>query len=109
MSSLRRHEGYLLIDHKDSPGVPDSVIHAMAAIGKPTVGSKAGETYESATVTCAHCQAQVVLNPNRQRPRHYCPKCDHYVCDTPACATECRPYLKVVEAAMKPAPLIWLP
>jgi hypothetical protein len=72
MSSLRSREGYLLVDNR------------CAGDG----------LFESATVTCAHCHAVVVLNPQRTRPRHYCASCDHYVCDTPACALECRNFNK---------------
>lgn len=40
-----------------------------------------GGLFESATVTCSHCQRVVILNKLRTRGRHYCPKCDHYICD----------------------------
>ena len=63
--SKRRHEGYLLKDHR------------AAGIGMP------GEPLfvEAPIVTCSHCQRQVVMNPLRTRDRAYCPKCDHYICD----------------------------
>ena len=82
MSSLRRHEGYLLIDHRVSPGVPAGPDPALVG---------AGRLFESATITCSHCQAVVILNPDRSRPRHYCAKCDHYVCDKPECVLVCDP------------------
>ena len=94
MSSKRRHEGYLLIDHRYSPGVPFN----PAMIGKPDsliVGS--GNTMESATTTCSHCQVVVVLNPLRTRARGYCQKCDRYVCDSPLCNTECVPFEAVLD------------
>lgn len=84
MFSKRELEGYLLIDHRNSPGVTSAdVAHLVGQTGErlPIVG--AGQTFESATVTCAHCHAIVVLNPNRSRPRHWCPQCDAYVCDGP--------------------------
>jgi hypothetical protein len=62
--SKRRHEGYLLIDHSNSPGIPGRT-------GK----------LECSVVTCSHCQRGVMLNPDRSRPRAYCPSCDHYICD----------------------------
>lgn len=37
--------------------------------------------YESAFITCSHCQAQVVLRPERSREREWCWTCDHYICD----------------------------
>lgn len=59
MFSKRSLEGYLLKDNRAS----------------------GGGMLESATLTCSHCQRQVILNPDRSRSRGYCPKCDHYVCD----------------------------
>ena len=100
MSSKRRHEGCLLIDHRESPGVPCN----PAMMGKPDpmlVG--AGHSMESATVTCSHCQVVVVLNPLRSRPRGYCQKCDRYVCDSPLCNLECRPFEAVIEQAQERA------
>lgn len=37
--------------------------------------------YESAVVTCSHCQYQIVLRPERTREREWCWTCDHYICD----------------------------
>jgi hypothetical protein len=100
MSSKRRHEGYLMVDQRESPGVPFN----PAMVGKPDampVGS--GQTLESATITCSHCQVVVVLNPLRTRPRGYCQKCDRYVCDHPVCNTDCRPFEAVIEQAQERA------
>lgn len=94
----RQREGYLLIDHKDSPGVPEEMIQAAIKAGKPVPGGlRGGLTYESATVTCCHCNRIVVLNPDRKRPRGYCAKCDHYVCDSPECALECNPFQRLLD------------
>lgn len=93
MASLRRHEGELLIDHRFGPGVSAEFVRAS---GKDAPIVKGGAVYESATVTCAHCNTVVVLNPDRQRPRNYCRKCDHYVCDNPRCA-ECRPFAELID------------
>lgn len=92
MRSLTEHTGYLTIDHRDSPGMPDEV---MAKIGLP-VKSGVG-FFEGDVKTCAHCQAIVFLNPDRTRPRNYCAKCDHYVCDKPTCIVECTPVLQQFE------------
>lgn len=98
MSSKRRHEGYLIVDHRESPGVPFN----PAMIGKPdTMPVGRGITMESATVTCVHCQVVVVLNPLRTKPRGYCQKCDRYVCDSPFCNRECRPFEAVIEQAQE--------
>lgn len=97
MPSLRRFEGYFLMDHRCSPGVPDEVLVAQ---GFPAgVGST---IFESATITCSHCEFIVVLNPDRSRSRGYCKKCDHYICD--GCEAkrvlsggECLPFKVMVE------------
>lgn len=40
-----------------------------------------GTLFEAATYTCPRCQALVIRNPDRDRARGYCRKCDHDVCD----------------------------
>src|SRR5262245_24065327 len=70
MKSLRRFEGYYQIDHRASPG---------------NAKAPEGQQFESAVFTCAHshCGGKVVImNPNRSRPRGYCPTCDRMICDT---------------------------
>jgi len=59
----KAREGYLLIDNRHAPG-PD------------------GTTFlEAATITCSHCQRQLIRNPDRQREREWCANCDKYICD----------------------------
>jgi hypothetical protein len=102
MSSKRRLEGEVLIDHRDSPGSNPQLAHAL---GLPHVPG--GARYESAVVTCSHCQRQIVLNPDRSRERGYCRKCDRYICDR--CTTimaqtlECVPFKKVLDEAQEAA------
>lgn len=76
MTSKRSHEGYILLDHSDSPGVPDSM---TIAAGLPA-GAGRGK-FEAATLTCQHCDVVVVINPKRNRERAWCKHCDHYLCD----------------------------
>ncbi len=78
MFSKRELEGYLLIDHTDSPGI--SAQEATLA-GKNTLAVPKGMKFQSATINCACCQVLVVLNPKRDRSRGYCPSADRYVCD----------------------------
>ncbi len=40
-----------------------------------------GKNFEAATYTCTHCEAVVVLNPNRTRERYTCRGCNHLICD----------------------------
>lgn len=106
MKSKRQHEGYLYINHKDSPGISDELMQRV----QPEMPSGAGKgLFEAATVTCSHCQVMVVINPLRTRARPYCPKCDHYICDlcygvltqTGACKTFKQIVDDTLEAAIK--------
>src|ERR1700730_13341887 len=94
MPTKHRREGYLLTDHRNSPCVPEEMIRASGR-NAPVIAS--GQIFESPTVTCAHCNVVVVLNPDRTRPRGYCRKCDQYVCDNPACNAECTPAIKNID------------
>jgi hypothetical protein len=72
---MTQREGYLLVDHRASPGLPPELARRMGV----APGSKFGEV---ATLTCCHCKTVVIKNPNRQRERGRCPKCNYkYVCD----------------------------
>lgn len=77
MFSKRELEGYLLIDHRDSPGI-SAELAAQTGMNPVPAGMK----FESATVNCHVCQVLVVLNPKRTRSRGYCPRHDRYTCDT---------------------------
>jgi len=74
--------GYLLIDHRASPGLPEDV--ALLAGYDPRFTGE-GKVYEVNTMTCSHCGSSVVPNPMRIRPRAKCLECDnregHYICD----------------------------
>lgn len=76
MSSINRNDGYLILDHRGSPGVPDDFLHAA---GLPTSAGRG--VFEAASMYCPHCGAHVVKNPERARAREYCKTCNHYVCD----------------------------
>ena len=94
MFNQRSRRGYVLIDHSNSPGVSAEAVR-RSGISAPAVG--AGQMFESATMTCAHCNAIVILNPDRSRPRGFCRKCAHYVCDSPFCNSECRPFKRLLD------------
>ena len=71
-------EGYVMIDHRESPGFSCDEMPSAYRAGIP-VG--AGTLFEGATNMCSHCQRIVVMNPDRVRQRGYCFNCDHYICD----------------------------
>jgi len=76
MQTKRNHEGVILIDHRESPGIAPELIQR---IGLP-IGAGRG-LFESPTFTCNHCNHIVIMNAARTRSRGYCGKCDHYICD----------------------------
>lgn len=78
MSSLKAHDGYLMIDHRFSPGVPEAL---AVKSGFAPNSLRAGYTFEGATYQCAHCLGTVFKLPDRTRPRGYCAPCDSYICD----------------------------
>ncbi len=97
--SLTHGAGYLVVDHRDSPGLtPAEVAHVPRAL--PIFG---GELFEADVFTCSHCQRAVLLNPSRVRPRGYCAKCNHYICDDPRCHSECHPIVKLLDQAQEHA------
>ena len=66
-----------MIDHRDSPGISAD----FAADNNLPVGVQGGQLFESAIAVCHHCGSDVLLHPDRSRPREWCRKCDAYICD----------------------------
>lgn len=98
MLSKRSQEGYLLIDHSDSPGLSERDGFDPRIYG-------GGKKFEAAIYQCKHCQQGIVKNPLRQRARNYCRKCDRYICDQcelerVVSGFECRTFDKVIDAAL---------
>jgi hypothetical protein len=62
-------EGYALFDHRASPGL--------------SVGlRREGSVVERKTLTCCHCRTAMLMNPERERARHYCHSCHgRFLCD----------------------------
>ena len=76
---MSEREGYILIDHRASPGLPEDVA-VRIGLDPRLVGE--GRVLEAATLTCVHCATPQIMNLERKRERHKCPKCNHqYVCD----------------------------
>lgn len=102
MLTQRDKEGYFLLDHTQAEGMPDELV---IAAGLPP-GAGRG-LFEAPTYTCSHCNAIVVLNPNRQRERVYCRGCDHNICDgcgvIRAQTLQCRTFKQVVDEILASA------
>jgi hypothetical protein len=81
--SLKQH-GYLMVDHRASPGLPEDIARNS---GYDPKFAGEGKLFEADTLTCAHCKCAVIKNPFRTRERAKCSKCGyHYICDL--CAAE---------------------
>lgn len=105
MHSRRELEGYLLIDHRDSPGITPE---QAAKAGKATVSVGAGKRLEAPTYNCSHCTALVIIEPTRTRARAYCPKCDRHICDKceiirVASGGACKPFKQVIDELLAKA------
>ena len=74
---MKQREGWLLVDNRHA-AVPMEVI---AASGQRNVVGGSARLLEVATLTCSHCQTQLIRNPERMRDRAWCSRCDKYVCD----------------------------
>jgi hypothetical protein len=101
MTSKRSQEGYLLLDNRNTPGVPDDLLPGMPA------GAGRG-LFEAPTYTCSHCQTVVILNPLRNRDRPYCASCDHYICDRCKCIQvasggTCKSFKQVIDEVQEAA------
>jgi hypothetical protein len=76
--SKRSLEGEILIDHRASPGLGPEMAAWMGVDAGLVAG---GQVLEAPVIACAHCQAIVIVNPDRQRERGWCSRCDKYLCD----------------------------
>jgi len=79
LRTKRANEGYVLIDHRDSPGLSEA--DRLAAGLSPLMPIGKGQQLQAPTFTCSHCDRIVIMNPLRNRARGYCRKCDHDICD----------------------------
>lgn len=96
-SRLGGGRGYLSVDHRNSPGIPPELAPRVRAMGGIPVPG--GVELELDTWTCSHCNAIVLKNPDRTRPREVCRKCMAVVCDK--CVLWCEPFVKVAEAILE--------
>ncbi len=76
---MAKQMGYLFVDHRASPGLPEDIARAVGYVPELC---REGKMFEADTLTCAHCKGVVVKNPFRTRERNHCSKCSyHYICD----------------------------
>lgn len=94
MASLQRKEGYFLLENRHAPA-PDAA--ALQAETGQIILAPSAAVFETATITCCHCNTTFFKNPDRTRPRGYCPKCDDYQCDLCVAVGECRPFQQLID------------
>lgn len=79
MRSKLSHQGEVIIDHRNSPGISPEWMAEHGLDPDRAVG--AGRTFVSGLKNCSHCGDDVIMHPQRQRERAWCRSCDAYICD----------------------------
>lgn len=104
MNSKFQNTGYLQIDHRESPGLTGQEIRSLGSHLPPHMGRT---NFETDVVKCWHCQTMIMLNPFRERHRHFCFGCGRYICDLCYGVTKqtgvCKPFTKVMEEIIEAA------
>lgn len=77
----RALEGELEVDHRASPGLTEDQARRLGYDEAHLALLREGKICRTPTLGCCHCGGVVVINPQRTRGRHFCPKCDQYICD----------------------------
>lgn len=72
------HEGYVMIDHRASPGMTEAEARSLGYEPEHMAG---GKLFEAKTNHCNHCGTVVIMNPLRTRERSFCLPCNKYICD----------------------------
>lgn len=76
---MPKQQGYVLVDHRASPGLTEAEARMFGY--EPSL-CKEGKIFEADTMGCSHCGGVAVKSPTRIRPRASCAACGHhYICD----------------------------
>ena len=102
--SLKDGSGYLIIDHRDSPGInPDDIPEKLRS---STIAVGSGRVFEADVQHCTHCQRAVILfvvDPSKLKDLGYCRYCHHYICNSCkkmlALTGKCVPFRQTLETA----------
>jgi len=97
-------DGEMIIDNREAPNF--TVQEAIDGGRSVLIQHNFPKLLKMATYTCYHCDRVVIKNPLRTRNRHWCPQCDHEICDDPCAVAlkltgECRCRPKRVDEHMK--------
>lgn len=74
--SLAHGAGYVIVDHRDSPGLTAADVATLPG----TLAVAGGQVLEADAFTCSHCQRGILRNPGLKRETARCQKCYHYIC-----------------------------
>lgn len=85
--SVTKSEGYITVDHRNSPGLTEEQARKMGYENDLHM-LREGKVFEAATLACVHCPSVFIKNPERMRSRGFCPKCNGYICDACEIATK---------------------
>lgn len=103
MSRLQDREGILLLDHRNSPGVPAEMLRQA---GLPDSAGRG--LYETPIYTCAHCQAGVPVIVKAfgvREHRFVCSGCQKVLCNRCALRKSvtglCEPFEKKVDEYLR--------
>jgi|GEM_PF-3178581 len=99
---MAKQEGYLIVDHSSSPGMPDNYAQRFAhKIGTDPSLLKEGKVFEADTLKCGHCGSVQIKRHDRVRARGHCFKHNGYLCDPCFIAFKvngiCKPFAQVIE------------
>lgn len=76
--SVTKPTGYLHVDHRSSPGLPEEAAHRF---GFEPALVREGKVFEADTLACCHCASVFIKRHDRIRERGHCPRCNAYICD----------------------------
>lgn len=93
--SVKGAKSYYYLDNRNS----DVPIVQMMANGEVLV-IPPGALVEMKSLTCAHCNFVVMLNPKRTRERAHCRRCNQYICGRPGCRAECNYIEEMVDISL---------
>ena len=111
--SKRSLEGYMMVDHRQGPGLSDDFLHNLRKIFPEQSILPYGQgrgLFEAPLLRCSHCQKQIIMNPARNlavHPREICHGCGRYICDRctvlKKIGVQCKPIERVIDEVLAEA------
>ena len=82
--SVSKQMGYLHVDHRNSPGLPEDVARKF---GYDPALVREGAVFEADTLACCHCPSVFIKKKGTDMAGR-CTSCDGYVCDACVAAAQ---------------------